>query len=170
MTTPLDRHLSHSERRNRLTLVTDAPFDPRDEGPDPDPTTRSPYSLHGTPAPLAAAAVLTFVEGLLTVVLGITESASLDSDRLVMGLTTGLFFLACGVGLLVCAWGLNRVRPWSRGPVLFAQLIWLGLAWNFRTGSTLPVAIGLAVMAAIVLGGLLHPRSIDALDRAANRA
>src|SRR5680860_9332 len=113
MTTPLDRHLSHSERRNRLTLVTDAPFDPRDEGPDPDPTTRSPYSLHGTPAPLAAAAVLTFVEGLLTVVLGITESASLDSDRLVMGLTTGLFFLACGVGLLVCAWGLNRVRPVS---------------------------------------------------------
>jgi hypothetical protein len=150
--------------------VSDAHLDPRDTGPEPDPTTRSPYSRHGTPAPLATAAGLTFVEGLLTVVFGVTEAVSLDSDRLVMGLTTGAFFLAYGVGLLVCAWGMNRVRPWSRGPVLLAQLIWLGLAWNFRDGGTLPVAVVLAVVAALVLGGLLHPRSIDALERAADRA
>ena len=31
---------------------------------------------------------------------------------------------------------------------------------------TLPIAIGLAVAAVIVLAGLLHPRSIDALERA----
>lgn len=142
---------------------------PRDEGPEPDPTTRSPYSPHGTPAPLAAAAGLTFVEGLLTVLFGFSELVSLDSDRLVMGLTTALFFLAYGAGLLACAWGMNTLRPWSRGPVLLAQLIWLGLAWNFRSGSTLPVAIGLAVVALIVLAGLLHPRSIDALERAADR-
>ena len=150
--------------------MSDAHLDPRDTGPEPDPTTRSPYSRHGTPAPLATAAGLTFVEGLLTVVFGVTEAVSLDSDRLVMGLTTSAFFLAYGVGLVVCAWGMNRVRPWSRGPVLLAQLIWLGLAWNFRDGGTLPVAVVLAVVAALVLGGLLHPRSIDALERAADRA
>jgi hypothetical protein len=149
--------------------VSDAHPDPRDSGPEPDPTTRSPYSLHGTPAPLAAAAGLTFIEGVLTVLFGITETISLDSDRLVMGLTTSLFFLAYGVGLIVCAWGMNTLRPWSRGPVLLSQLIWLGLAWNFRDGDTLPVAIGLAVVAVVVLAGLLHPRSIDALERAANR-
>jgi hypothetical protein len=109
------------------------------------------------------------VEGVLTLVFGVTEAVSLDSDRLVMGVTTGVFFLAYGVGLMACAWGMNTLRPWSRGPVLLAQLIWLGLAWNFRTGDTLPIAIALAVLAALVLAGLLNPRSIDALERAAER-
>ena len=150
--------------------MSDSPLRPRDDGPEPDPTTRSRYSLHRTPAPLATAAGLTFVEGVLTSVFGLAEALNLDSDRLVMGVTTGLFFLAYGVGLVACAWGMHRVRPWSRGPVLLAQLIWLGLAWNFRTGDTLPVAIGLAVLALLVLAGLLHPRSIDALERAADHA
>lgn len=142
---------------------------PPDDGSDEDPTTGSPFSLHGTPAPLVVAAGLTGIQGLLTIVFGLVEGFSLDSGRLVMGVTTGAFFLAYGVGLVVCAWGLSTVRPWARGPVLLAQLIWLGLAWNFRTGSTLSVAIGLAVAAVVVLAGLLHPRSIDALERAADR-
>ena len=94
---------------------------------------------------------------------------SLDSDRLTMGVTVTVFFLAFGVLLVLCAWGLNRLRPFARGPVLLAQLIGLGLAWNFRGGSTLPVAIGLAVVAVLVLAGLLHPRSIEALEQAADR-
>ncbi len=109
------------------------------------------------------------IEGLLVVGFGVTEVFRLHSDRLVMGVTTGAFFLASGAGLLACAWGMNALRPWSRGPVLLAQLIWLGLAWNFRTGGTLPVAIALAAVAVLVLAGLLHPRSIDALERAADR-
>lgn len=119
---------------------------------------------------MIAAAAGTAVQAVLTVIFGVTEAVSLHSGRLVMGLTTGLFFVAYGLGLLLCAWGLYKIRPWARGPVLLAQLIWLGLAWNFRTGSTLSVAIGLVVLAAIVLAGLLHPRSIDALERAADRA
>ena len=135
------------------------------EGPD-DPTTRSPYSPHGTPAPLSAAAGLTFVQGLLAVLYGIGELANLSSGRLTMGLTTAIFFVAAGAALVLCAWGLHAVRPWARGPVLLAQLLLLGLAWNFRSGSTLVVAVVLAVSAAVVLAGLLHPRSLDALDRA----
>ncbi len=149
--------------------MSDTPRRSGDDGSETDPVTRSPYSRHGTPAPLAVAAGLTGIQGLLTLAFGIVEGLSLDTGRLVMGLTTGVFFLAYGVGLVVCAWGLNTVSPWARGPVLLAQLIWLGLAWSFRSGSTLPVAIGLAVVAAIVLAGLLHPRSIDALERAADR-
>lgn len=149
-----------------------SPFhrDPRDDRPEHDPTTRSPYSRHGTPAPLASAAGLTFVQGVLTLGYGIGQTMNIDGDRLVMGVTTGIFFLAYGGVLMVCAWGLNAVRPWSRGPVLLAQLIWLGLAWNFRDGDTRVVAVVLVVAAAIVLAGLLHPRSIDALERAAGRA
>jgi uncharacterized membrane protein (DUF2068 family) len=110
---------------------------------------------------------MTFIEGLLTVLFGISEAVSLDSDRLVMGLTTTAFFLAYGGVLLACAWGLHTVRAWARGPVLLSQLILLGLAWTFKDGSTLPIAVAMAVAAAVVLAGLLHPRSIDALERAA---
>jgi len=157
--------------------VTKPPHDGADEGADegarddpaPDPTTRSPYSKHGTPAPLAAAAGLTFVQGLLTLLFGLAEAVQLDADRLAMGLSTTLFFLLFGAALVFCAWGLHAIRPWARGPVLFTQLVWLGLAWNFRDGETLPVAVTLAVAAVIVLAGLLHPRSLDAIERAAAR-
>lgn len=144
--------------------------DSHDDQPEPDPTPSSSRSDHGTPAPLTVAAGVTFVEGLLTFVLGIAEVVNLDLARLVMGVTTSLFFMAYGAGLVVCAWGLRTVRPWARGPVLLAQLIWLGLAWNFRGGETLPVAVALLVAALIVLAGVLHPRSMEALEQAAHRS
>ena len=126
--------------------------------------TGSSFSRYGAPPPLVTAAGLTLVEGLLTIGYGLGEAAHLNADRLVMGVTTSLFFVGYGAAMILCAWGLNRVRSWARGPVLLAQLIWLGLAWNFREGETLPLAIGLAVPAVIVLAGLLHPRSIEALE------
>jgi hypothetical protein len=147
--------------------VSEPRQDPSGHAPEPDPTTRSPYSRYGAPAPLAVAAGMTFIEGLLTVLFGISEVVNLDSDRLVMGLTTTVFFLAYGGALLVCARGLHTVRSWARGPVLLSQLILLGLAWSFKDGDTLPIAIGLALAAVVVLAGLLHPRSIDALEHAA---
>ncbi|WP_445257971.1 hypothetical protein [Nocardioides aurantiacus] len=134
-------------------------------GPDePDPSTRSPYSVHGTPAPLAAAAGLTFVQALLVILFGLAELVSVDRERVVLGLTTALFFVLFGATLAFCAWGLNAIRPWARGPVLLAQLVWLGLAWSFR--EFWPVALLLVLSAVVVLAGLLHPRSIDALESA----
>ncbi len=118
-----------------------------------------------TPPPLAAAAALTGVQGLITAMLGIAEVVSVNHGRLVMGVTTALFFSAYGVGLIICAWGMNRRLPWSRGPVLFAQLVWLGIAWSFRDGSTTVLAVGVAVVALLILAGLLHPASVKALDR-----
>lgn len=128
-----------------------------------------PIDPGGAPAPLVVAAGLVLVEGLLLGIFGVTEVVALDSDRLVMGITVSVFFTVFAVLLVACAWGLSRLQPWARGPVLLAQLIQLGLAWNFRGGSTLPVAVGLAVVAAVVLAGVLHPRSVEALERAADR-
>ena len=119
----------------------------------------------GVPAPLKVAAGLLLVQGLLTVGYGVTELFVLDRDRLVMGLTTALFFLIYGAGLGVCGWGLSRAQSWARGPALFAQLAWLGLAWSFREGKTWPIAVVLAVLAVLTLVGMLHPQSIDALER-----
>jgi len=124
----------------------------------------SPYSRYGAPAPLLTAAGLTLVEGLLTVMYGIGEAVHITSERLAMGVSTAAFFVAYGAAMILCAWGLRRLRSWARGPVLLAQLILLGLAWNFRQGDTWPVAIGLAVPAAIVLVGMLVPSSIEALE------
>lgn len=129
----------------------------------------SPYSRHGAP-PLVVAAGLTLVEGLLTVMYGIGEALHISSGRLTMGVTTSVFFVAYGAAMVLCAWGLNRLSTWARGPVLLAQLIWLGLAWNFRAGDTLPIAIGLAVPAVIVLVGMLLPSSVDALEHGRDRS
>jgi hypothetical protein len=64
---------------------------------------------------------------------------------------------------MACAWLVLRGRAWARGPIVVAQVMFLGLAWSFLGGSTTWVSVGLAVAAVVVLAGLLHPASIDAL-------
>ena len=61
--------------------MSDAYSERRPDGSEPDPTTRSPYSRHGTPAPLAVAAGLTFVEGVLTLIFGLGEAVSIQTMR-----------------------------------------------------------------------------------------
>ena len=115
------------------------------------------------PAPLVVAAALVGVEGLLLVGYAVLEALAISTGRVTMGATTAVFFLAYGAGLLLCAWGLWRVRAWARGPVVLAQLIQLGVAWGFRGGQTTIVAVVLAVVALVVVAGVLHPASTRAL-------
>jgi hypothetical protein len=114
------------------------------------------------PPPLVVAASLGAVEGLVIGVIGLVELVNLSSGRLTMGLTTTVFFAAYAAGLLFCAWQVNRGTPWVRSPLVLAQLIQLGIAWNFR--DTPAVAIALAVVALVELAGLFHPASMRALD------
>ena len=61
---------------------------------------------------------------------------------------------------------------WLPGHNVFSLgdvMIWLGLAWNFRHGETLPLAIAMAVPAVIVLVGMLLPVSVDALEHGGRR-
>ena len=117
------------------------------------------------PAPLVTAASVAAVEGGLVVLLAVLELAALSSDRLVLGLTTATFFAVYGAGLAWCAWAITRGHTWARGPILIAQLIQLGVAWSFRGSPTTLLAIGVAVAAVVVLAGMLHPATIDALER-----
>jgi hypothetical protein len=110
------------------------------------------------------AAGLAFVEALLIAAQGVLELFVVDADRLTMGLTTTLFFLAYGAGLAVCAWALTRCRSWARAPVVVAQLIQAAVAWSFWGGATTLVAVGLGVLAVLVLVGIFHPASIRALS------
>ncbi len=107
---------------------------------------------------------MTAVEALVMVGLALLELASLNSARLTMGVTTAAFFLGAGLGLAWCAWSLWRVRRWARGPVVMAQLIVLGLAWNLWDGATRPLSVGLALVALVVIAGLVHPSSTEVLE------
>jgi hypothetical protein len=115
------------------------------------------------PAPLVVAASLAAVEGVVLVLLAVLELADLSTQRLTMGVTTAGFFAVYGAALLLCAWCVHRGQSWARGPIMLAQLIQLGLAWSFRGGETTLVAVALAVVALVVLLGLLHPASVAAL-------
>jgi hypothetical protein len=117
-----------------------------------------------TPAPLVVAASLVGVEGGLLLLLSVLELGSLSSGRVAMGVTTTAFFVVYGVALVFCAWAVSRGQSWARSPIVLTQLIQLGVAWSFRGGSTTLVAIVLAVVALVVVAGVLHPASIEALS------
>ncbi len=103
------------------------------------------------------------VEGVLLVLLGVLEMLALSSARVTMGVTTAAFFVAYGSALVFCAWGVSRLRHWGRSPIVLGQLIQLGVAWSLRGGETTLLAVVLAVVAVVVLVGILHPASTRAL-------
>ena len=103
------------------------------------------------------------IEGLVLVGYAVLLLFSLSSDRLTMGITSSVFLLAYGAGLMWCAWVVTRGSSWARSPIVLAQLIQLGTAFSFWGEDTRVIAVALAVSAMIVLLGLLHPASIDAL-------
>ncbi|MDP2775060.1 MAG: hypothetical protein Q8O61_16020 [Nocardioides sp.] len=122
----------------------------------------APQPAPANPPPLLVAASLVAVQGLLLVLFAVLEAASISSERLSMGVSTSVFFLAYGAALLGCAWALTRQHVWARGPVLLTQLIQLGLAWNLRD---VPAAsVPMAVVALIVVAGMLHPATQAVLE------
>lgn len=128
-----------------------------------DPAPGSSARPGERPAPLTVAASLAALEALLLVLFGVAELFSLTGARVAMGVTTTLFFVLYGAGLAFCAWRLSRLESWARAPVMLAQLIQLGVAWSFKDGGTAVVAVALALVAAIVIVGIFHPRSLSAL-------
>jgi hypothetical protein len=110
--------------------------------------------------------VLVGLQGLCLCVLAVLEVFALDTERITLGVTTGLFFLALGGGLLFCAWGLLRVRSWARGPVVAVELIGVLLSFSFWGGETTLVAVAILLVSLGVLVGVLHPASTRALAAA----
>jgi hypothetical protein len=116
---------------------------------------------HTTPAPtlrITVAAVLVAVEGLALAIFGVLDLLDLHRDRAVLAIGTSLFFFALAGLLLVSARGLWRLQSWVRGPIAFTQLIQLGLVWNLREAQP-PLSGVMAVVAVVVLWGLLSPRT-----------
>jgi hypothetical protein len=121
------------------------------------PSTQPPPN----PPQLVVAASLAAVQGVVLLLLAVLEGAHVSSERMSMGVTTSVFFAVYGVALVGCAWALTRQQSWARGPVLLTQLIQLGLAWNLR--DHVGVAVPMAVVAAVVIGGIVHPATQEVL-------
>jgi len=142
----------------RSVLVT-APLTP-----EPSATSRA------VPPPLTVAAAVVGVEALLLVGYAVVLLPAVTSARVVMGVTTPVFFILYGVALAFCAWKLRALHSWARSPLVLAQLIQLGVAWSFRGGPSTGVAVGLAVLSLVALAGIFHPASLEALaDRPDDR-
>ena len=115
------------------------------------------------PTPLAFAAGVAALEGVALLVLAVLALLDRTAGAFTIGVTVAFFFVGCAAALLLCAAGALRSAPWSRSPLVLAQLIALGLAWNFRGEETRLSAVLLAVTAGAVLAGVLHPASTKAL-------
>lgn len=112
---------------------------------------------------LLAAGVIVVVESLTFLVLAGLELADVSSDRMGLGIGTAAFLLAIGGGLLWAAWRVTEGDAWARSPLVFAQLIQLGLAWNLR-GDPSWLAPAVAAPAIAVLVCLLAPPVTRALS------
>lgn len=112
---------------------------------------------------LRFAAGICLLEALAALALAAVELASLDSKRLSAGVTTAVFFGLYAAGLAWSARGLARASSWSRGPIVLAQLIQLGVAWSFHGGLSTWITVALAVPAIIVLIVVFSPDTTTAL-------
>jgi hypothetical protein len=134
---------------------------PETPGLPPHPSRLPRVAAHDNPPPLTVAASLVAVQGVVLVGLAVADLAHIDADRRAVAISGAVFFGAYGLALLGCAVALVRHVTWVRGPVLITQLVQLGIAWNVR--DFWPLAVPVAVAAVVVLAGMLHPDSIDAL-------
>lgn len=111
---------------------------------------------------LLVAGAIVLVEALVFAVLAVLEAVNLSSERIGFGIGVTVFFVAIAAGL---AWAARRIAVGDlgvRSPIVFAQLISLGLAWNFRADSA-ALAAAVAAPAVIVLICLLSPPVTRAL-------
>ena len=115
------------------------------------------------PRTLLGAAVLVGLQGLLLVGVAVLELANLHADRVALALTTALFFVGLGTGMLFCARGLLRLRSWARGPVVAVELIGVLLSFSFWGGETTPGAVVIGLMSVATLVAVLAPSSTRAL-------
>lgn len=129
--------------------------------PEPDHSART-----AAPMALRAAAIVVLVEAVAVLVYAVIDAAHIDSSRLELGLAATGFFVICALALGWCAWGLLNLKRVARGPVLFCELAMLGLAWNAYGAGRILLPVLMVVGALAVLAGLLHPRSIAALEEA----
>lgn len=129
-----------------------------------DPQKPSP---HPTPAPtvVKVAAVLLAVVAVAALAMGVAVAISTVPSHPIVGIGSGLFLAAYGIGLGFVVRGLWRSRGWSRGPAVATQVLHLPVAWSFLGGHTQLIGVAIAVFALVIIGCLVSPPATRALTR-----
>lgn len=112
---------------------------------------------------LLVAVTLVALEASVYLVLAILGLTNTTDVGIATGVGIGSFLALYGLAQLYACWKLLAWRPWARGPLLFTQLIQLGLAWGLRDSDLPWLAIVMAASAAIALGCLVAPAVTRAL-------
>ncbi|MDF9715435.1 hypothetical protein INN71_04245 [Nocardioides sp. ChNu-153] len=123
------------------------------------------YDRASGPLPLAMrlGAVLVGLPALAVLGFALTELGYGVVEREGMAVGVALFLGAYGGGLVAGAVLLLRRRSAARSPLVLAQLLHLGIAWNMRDAPTTPVAIALAASALSALVLLMWPSTTAVL-------
>lgn len=112
---------------------------------------------------LLTATSIVAIEALVYAVFGVIAIASVSAGEAGDSIGIGLFLLAYGLAQLFAASKLLKWHSWARGPLVFTQLIQVGLAWGLRDSDRPWLAVLMAVPAVVALGCLLAPAVTRAL-------
>jgi hypothetical protein len=114
-----------------------------------------------SPLSLRLAAVFVALECLLLLVVAVLGLINPSDVGTAIGL--GIIYLISALGLALAAVGLWERRSWGRAPVVLAQLVMAGMAWDIRHDAIALSICGLVIGVA-VLACVLHPASTRALS------
>lgn len=106
---------------------------------------------------LIIAVTVVAIEALAYFVLAVLAVTDYSGDEVATGVGIALFLALYGLAQLFACWKLLAWHRWARGPLMFTQLVQLGLAWGLRDSDEPWLAILMAVGAAIALGCLVAP-------------
>ncbi|GAB3090438.1 hypothetical protein [Nocardioides zeae] len=121
--------------------------------PDPaGPSDRTAASLPGpVPTALRIGVGVIALQALVVVGYALTELVYGAVERSGTAVAVAVFLGAYGVGIGWAAWLVLQCRSSARSPLVLAQLLHLGLAWNMRDEPTTLAAVVLAVSAVLAL-------------------
>lgn len=124
------------------------------------------------PAPkvVKVAGVLLALVGVAALVMGVAVTISTVPSHPIVGIGSGLFLAAYGIGLGLVSRGLWRTRRWSRGPAIATQVLHLPVAWSFLGGHTQLIGVAVGAVALIIIGCLVSPPATRALTAVGGNA
>lgn len=112
---------------------------------------------------------MTFAQAAVLLVLIVEQCFAFSSERAGLAFSNIAVFGLWAALLIGCGLGLLRLNSVARAPLVAVQLLQLGVAWDFLRGQTVPIGIGIVVSVLVVVAGVLHPASIEAISRAERR-
>lgn len=114
-----------------------------------------------SPLSLRLAALCVALECLLLLVVAVLGLVRPSNVGVAIGLA--IVYVVSALGLALAAVGLWERRSWGRAPVVLAQLVVVGMAWDVRHDAIALSVCGLVIGAAVLLC-VVHPASTRALS------